>query len=82
MDLDSVLLSVEERDKWRRRLRALERSLLDVQARRQRIRARLRRIRRDLTRLTELADAVVTGRTVPLGTGGIRASSDVRLPAR
>jgi len=52
VDVDSVLLSVQERDKWRRRLELLERSLTDVRERRRRLELRLRRIKKELVRLT------------------------------
>ena len=59
VDLDSVLLSVQERDKWRRRLELLERSLSDVRERRRRLELRLRRIKKDLVRLTNTTAAHV-----------------------
>ncbi len=59
VDVDSVLLSVQERDKWRRRMELLERSLRDVRERRHRLEIRLRRIRKDLARLRVTADALL-----------------------
>ena len=59
VDVDSVLLSVQERDKWRRRMELLERSLGDVRERRHRLEVRLRRIRKELARLRATADALL-----------------------
>jgi septal ring factor EnvC (AmiA/AmiB activator) len=59
VDVDSVLLSVQERDKWRRRMELLERSLGEVRERRRRLEARLRRIKKELSRLRITAEAVL-----------------------
>jgi septal ring factor EnvC (AmiA/AmiB activator) len=59
VDVDSALLSVKERDNWRRRMELLERSLADVRDRRRRLETRLRRLRRDLGRLRDAAEATV-----------------------
>jgi len=59
VDVDSVLLSVQERDKWRHRMELLERSLREVRERRQRLELRLRRIKKDLAKLRVTADAVL-----------------------
>jgi septal ring factor EnvC (AmiA/AmiB activator) len=58
VDVDSVLLSVQERDKWRRRMELLERSLDEVRERRRRLEARLRRTKKELSRLRVTVDAV------------------------
>ncbi len=58
VDVDSVLLSVQERDKWRRRMELLERSLGEIRDRRRRLELRLRHIKKELTRLRLTADAV------------------------
>ncbi len=60
VDVDSVLLSVQERDKWRRRLEVLERSLGEVRERRRRLEARLARMKKELVRLHVSAEAIVT----------------------
>ncbi len=57
VDVDSALLSVQERDNWRRRVEVLERSLADVRERRRRLETRLRRLRRDLVRLRVAGEA-------------------------
>lgn len=59
VDVDSVLLSVQERDKWRHRMELLERSLREVRERRRRLEVRLRRIKKDLAQLRVTADAVL-----------------------
>jgi hypothetical protein len=59
VDVDSALLSVRERDNWRRRMEVLERSLADVRAHRRRLQLRLRRVRKELARLQMAADAVL-----------------------
>ncbi len=82
MDVNTVLLSVQERDKWRHRLRLLERSLAEVRERRQRLSQRLRRIKRDLARLKEVSDAVLDPMRRRAQEGPIRAANDGRLIAR
>jgi hypothetical protein len=59
LDVDSALLSVQERDNWRRRMEVLERSLREVREHRRRIESRLRRVRRDLARLRQTSDALL-----------------------
>jgi len=59
MDVDAVLLSLQERDKWRRRLDLLQSSLEEVRARRGRIQVRLRGIKRELGRVAGVADALL-----------------------
>lgn len=82
MDVDAVLLSVQERDKWRRRLALLERSLGEVRDTRTRTLQRLRRIKRELSRLTAYSDAVLDAtRRRPAGTSS-HATTESRLPAR
>ena len=49
--VDSALAGVQERDKWRRRLEALERALDELTERRRRAEARLRRVHLELGRL-------------------------------
>ena len=58
VDVDSVLMSVQERDKWRHRMELLERSLREVRDKRRRVEARLHRIKKELTRLRITVDAV------------------------
>jgi hypothetical protein len=67
VDTESVVLNVQEREKWRRRMALLERSLGDLRDQRRRVEGRLRRIRAEIARLQVAADAVVEfgGRTMP-----------------
>ncbi|MGI0129273.1 MAG: hypothetical protein ACREDE_08605 [Thermoplasmata archaeon] len=59
VDVDSALLSVQERDNWRRRMEVLERSISEVRERRHRLEVRLHRIRKELARLRVAAEAVL-----------------------
>ena len=59
VDVDSVLLSVQERDKWRHRMELLERSLREVRERRRRLELRLRRIHKELARLRVTAESLL-----------------------
>ena len=70
VDVDSILLSVQERDKWRRRMEALGRSLEEIRGRRRRLELRLRRIKQDIARLRDTGEALSASRpaAVPLGT--------------
>ncbi len=62
--VDSAIAGVQERDKWRRRLEALERTLAEVGERRRHAELRLRRVRTELAKLerTALEFAEVHGR--------------------
>jgi hypothetical protein len=82
MDVDTVLVSVQERDKWRRRLGLLQESLTDLKDRRTRVEARLRKIKRDLARLSEVSDAVLAHGGPAAGTRTVHASTNPPLPAR
>jgi len=59
VDVESILLSVQERDKWRNRAEVLERSLREVRDHRRRLEARLRRVKKEISRLRLTADAVL-----------------------
>ena len=63
VDVDSILLSVQERDKWRRRAEVLENALRDVRDQRHRLETRLRRIKKELSRLRITVDAVIDQRS-------------------
>jgi hypothetical protein len=65
VNTESVLLNVQEREKWRRRMDLLERSLGELRDQRRRVEARLRRVREEIARLQLAADAVLEfgGRT-------------------
>ena len=81
MDVDAVLQSVQERDKWRRRLELLTASLREVRDRRRKAFSRLRRIQVELRRLGEYSDAILEqagGATI----GRSNAPRNPNLPAR
>jgi len=59
VDTESVLLNVQEREKWRRRMDQLDRTLSELRAQRRRVETRLQRIRHEIARLQVTADAVV-----------------------
>jgi uncharacterized coiled-coil DUF342 family protein len=59
MDVDSVLLSVRERDKWRRRMELLERSLVEVKDKRRKVERRLKSVKRELAQLGRVSDAIL-----------------------
>jgi len=63
VDVDSILLSVQERDKWRKRADILEHALRDVRDHRRRLEARLRRVKKDLSRLQITVEAVIDHRS-------------------
>jgi chromosome segregation ATPase len=82
MDVDQILLGVQERDKWRRRLETLRGSLTDVKRKRAHIEERLRRIRRELAELARLTDAVLdVSRRSPVR-NPIHAARPPHLPGR
>lgn len=83
MDVDTVLASVQERDKWRRRLEVLQAALADVRDREVRAAARLRRLKRELARVQDLAEAISgAGRRIALASQGINAQARPNIPAR
>jgi phage shock protein A len=67
VDTESVLLNVQEREKWRRRMDQLDRTLADLRGQRRRLEARVQRIRQEIARLQVTADALVDfgGRAQP-----------------
>jgi hypothetical protein len=82
MDVDSVLLNVQERDKWRRRLQLLRASLGELKTRRARVSERLKRIKRELRRLGDYSDAVLLRDTHQRGASTFHAAPDTHLSAR
>ena len=63
-----MLLSVQEREKWRHRMELLMSSLGDVRARRRKLERQLRRIRKDLSRLAQVSDVILAhGTTIIAG---------------
>lgn len=76
MDVDAVLLSVQERDKWRRRLALLERTLTEIRDHRSGLQLRVRRLRKELSALGRISEAVLDetvrrplGRTIDAAQG-------------
>lgn len=82
MDVNAVLLSVQERDKWQHRLQLLEGSLNEVRERRQHLMQRLRRIKRDLARLGSYSDAILDATRRSRVGGPAHAANDGRLTPR
>jgi hypothetical protein len=82
MDVDAVLLSVQERDKWRRRLETLTRSLTDIRAQRGRVDAQLRKIRRELDRVAAYSDAILEGTRAPPSSNAVHAGTERYLTHR
>lgn len=66
VDVDSILLSVQERDKWRKRADVLEHALRDVRDRRRRLESRLRRVKKELNQLRITVDAVMARHRTPV----------------
>ncbi len=59
MDIDAVVSSLAERDKWLRRLSVLRQSLGEVRAKRTRWQARLKRLEGDLRRVTDYSESIL-----------------------
>lgn len=81
MNVDQVLLSVQERDKWQRRVAQLQLSLSQTRDRRQRLERRLRRIRRELARLAAYSDAILS-KAPESRARTVHATADLQLRAR
>ncbi|HTT35200.1 MAG TPA: hypothetical protein VMH78_04965 [Thermoplasmata archaeon] len=82
MDVNTVLLSVRERDKWRDRLALLERTLNEVREQRRRLSDRLRRLKREISRLGDYSDAIIEPARRYSQGGTIGAASPSRIPPR
>ena len=82
MDVDAVLLSVQERDKWRHRLETLTRTLADIRAQRSRVESRLRKIRREMERIAAYSEAVLEGTIHPPSSPSVHAGTDPHLTRR
>jgi hypothetical protein len=59
--VDSAIAGVQERDKWRKRLEALEGTLGELLERRHRLELRLQRVRKELGLLEKTAREFVEG---------------------
>jgi hypothetical protein len=82
MDVDAVLQSVHERDKWRHRLEVLLTSLADTRERRRKALSRLKRIRSDLKRVQDYSDALLDGAQASMTQSRMNAARNPSLPAR
>ena len=82
MDVDAVLQSVQERDKWRRRLALLTASLTEVRERRRRSVARLRKIQGELRKLAAYSDALLDHSGAPGANARINAARNPGFPGR
>ncbi len=78
VDADSVLQNVQERDKWRRRMELLERSLEETRLRRLKEEAHLARLRRELREVRRRLEAVLDAAKIQGNPGKIDATQ--RLP--
>ena len=79
-----MLASVQERDKWRRRLEVLQAALTEVKEREVRVAARLQRLKKELARVQELAEAVsgaAAARVIP-PSQRLNAATRPNIPAR
>ncbi|MGP8072797.1 MAG: hypothetical protein ACLPZM_06685 [Thermoplasmata archaeon] len=59
VDTESVLLNLQERDKWKHRMATLERSLAQVRELRIREEGRLHRIQKEISHVQATLDAVL-----------------------
>jgi hypothetical protein len=84
MDIETVLQSVQERDKWRSRLTLLQESLREIRTREVRLQKRLRRIKRELAQLAKVSDAILDGsrRQISGGAGRGRTPADPQFAPR
>ncbi|MCI4368334.1 MAG: hypothetical protein ACHP93_05630 [Solirubrobacterales bacterium] len=82
MDVDSVLVSVLERDKWRHRLELLEASLNETREQRLQLEKRLRRLKRELSKLGDYSQAILDAARTRTTSGTVHASHGPNLSAR
>jgi hypothetical protein len=82
MDLDSVLLSVQERDKWRRRLEFLQATLLETRQNRIKSISRLRRIKQEISKLAEFSETLLRTHTRQPPRLSLHATRDPHNAAR
>jgi chromosome segregation ATPase len=84
MDVETVLQSLHERDKWRGRLQLLRASLREVRERERSLQTRLRRIKRELAQLAKVSDALLdqTSRNFSGGTTRGRSPTDPQFTTR
>ena len=77
-----MLLSVQERDNWRRRMQLLEKSLREVRERRRRLELRLRRITAELAKLMDVSHAILDRSKTPANPGAVHASRSLQFAGR
>lgn len=82
VDADSVLVNVQERDKWTRRMAVLERTLSEVHARRIREETQLRRVRKEMARLQAALDAILDAARAQGNPGSSDATQRIPLTYR
>jgi sugar-specific transcriptional regulator TrmB len=82
VDPDSVLQNLQERDKWRRRMAVLERSLDEVRSRRLREENRLRRLHQERKQVETALEAVLDAAKVQSPPGKVDAAQRVPLHLR
>lgn len=82
MDVDSILVNLQERDKWRSRLDQLQNALRELRDRKSRVEKRLRRIKADLSKIGDYSDAVLAHSTSVASSRITHASADTHLTAR
>jgi septal ring factor EnvC (AmiA/AmiB activator) len=82
VDVSNVLETVQERDKWRRRMEVLGRSLEEIREQRRHLEVRLRRIKQELSRLRTARDAVVGMSPASVPVGVRRGSATIAYTGR
>ncbi len=82
VDVGNVLETVQERDKWRRRMEVLGRSLEEIREQRRRLEVRLRRIKHELSRLRSAREAVASMSPASVPVGVRRGSATIGFTGR
>jgi len=82
VDADAVLLNVQERDKWTRRMALLEHTLEDVHSRRIREETQLRHVRKEIASLQAALDAVLDAARKQGNAGRVDGSQRIPLTFR
>jgi hypothetical protein len=67
MEVDTVVASLKERDKWRSRLTLLQQTLGAIRSRRVEFERRVKRLEQELRRLESYSDSILSGKS-----GGLR----------
>lgn len=79
MDVDTVLVSLAERDKWRQRLTTLQRALSEVRVQKRRAELRRRKLAKEIRRLDSIADGLAPGGSAAVTSGGSRGEASPPL---